>query len=216
MGDRTAPGPPPWGRVCAGHLAFYRGEHAHGQKNTNDFPGGSHPREYFILPNVQVISAGFRRIPGRPGGGPKFKNRRQGNWTETLRLGRRAARWDGRKIPWERFLRLLERARLLSRFPEKVAKNTPFPTYNGTLTCRDAASRSSSTASPIYEGCARMNPLGPRTGRGRKRERRVPRCPRPGAASRGPKNSIWHRSMAVRGPPWRYFGALGSPGFSTF
>ena len=69
MGDRTARGPPPWGRVCAGHLAFYRGEHAHGQKNTNDSPGGSHPREYFILPHVQVISAGFRRIPGRPGGG---------------------------------------------------------------------------------------------------------------------------------------------------
>ena len=35
---------------------------------------------------------------------------------------------------------LLDCARLLSRFPEKGVKNTPFPTYNGTLTLRVAAS----------------------------------------------------------------------------
>jgi len=200
LGDRTAPGPPPWGRVCAGHLAFYSGEHAHGEKNTNGLPGGSRWIPARVRPRQTPP-----KCPGNPGPGKAriFQNGRQGNWTETLRFGRRAARWDGRKIPWVGFLRLLERARLLSRFPEKGAKNTPFPTYNGTWFHRDAASRSSSTASPIYEGCARMNPLGPRTGRGRKRERegRVPRCPRPGAASRGPKNSIWHRSTAVRGPP---------------
>ena len=40
------------------------------------------------------------------------------------------------------FSRLLERARLLSRFPEKGAKNTPFPTYNGTPTYRESRSAS--------------------------------------------------------------------------
>ena len=201
MGDRTAPGPPPWGRVCAGHLAFYRGEHAHGQQNTNDSPGGSHPRGYFILPNVQVISAGFRRIPGRPGGGQNPKTggkgpgRKRSVWVAESLVG------TGGKFRGTAFW-VCSNGRVFSAgFPKRGPKTPRFlPITEPGFTGMQRA-RSSSTASPIYEGCARMNPLGPRTGRGRKRERRVPRCPRPGAASRGPKNSIWHRSMAVRGPP---------------
>ena len=125
MGDRTAPGPPPWGRVCAGHLAFYSGEHAHGEKNTNGLPGGSRWIPARVRPRQTPP-----KCPGNPGPGKAriFQNGRQGNWTETLRFGRRAARWDGRKIPWDRFLRLLERARLLSRFAEKGAQKTAFGT----------------------------------------------------------------------------------------
>ena len=191
----------------AWHLAFYSGEHAHGEKNTNDLPGGSRwiPARPGFGPGKRLQNAPGIPGPGRPGfskTGGKGTGRKRSVWVaeslvgtggksrergflvcvngrvspagsqesgpktpvftpgvrgsfagfqlqqlqhgsgagtpitkccartglaqETLRFGRRVARWDGRKIPWMSFSRLLERARLLSRFPEKGAKNTCF------------------------------------------------------------------------------------------
>ena len=120
---------------------------------------------------VGKIQMVFRRIRGWPGNPPRIirgrgirapgysglsaqnmsrfwsgkigmsKNRRQGIWTEPLRLVRRGLRWAQRKIRWTSFHRLRDRVHLLVGLPGKGVKNTPFHTRCETLSGRVARSQ---------------------------------------------------------------------------
>ena len=110
MGDRTAPGPPPRGRVCAGTVCAPTVQH--GRRKDMCFQRSGIARStwdpkfrittiYFIPPNVQVKTAGFRQIPGRAGGaifsknGGKDSGQKRSVWVAEGLVGLRGKPGDG-------------------------------------------------------------------------------------------------------------------------
>ena len=76
----------------AWHLAFYSGEHAHGEKNTNDLPGGSRwiPARPGFGPGKRLQNAPGIPGPGRPGfskTGGKGTGRKRSVWVAESLVG---------------------------------------------------------------------------------------------------------------------------------